>query len=171
MGNYTSCCVVFTCSRKVPKTAKLMDSQGNLTQVSLPVKAAELMLEEPGHAICPLHELKQRSRVIAMRADDELLPGKVYLLATLSKVNCKISASEVAIMESAIAAYAKRSSKKRNGAKVLPAMAVEMRELEEGSEGEVNVLEGNDLTSSTSCRLVLNYRQWTPALEPISEDF
>ncbi|KAJ6969039.1 hypothetical protein NC653_036875 [Populus alba x Populus x berolinensis] len=155
MGNYTSCCVVFTCSRKVPKTAKLMDSQGNLRQVSLPVKAAELMLEEPGHAICPLHELKQRSRVVAMRADDELLPGKVYLLVTLSKVNCKISASEVAIMESSIAACAKRSSKK---------------ELEEGSEGEVNVLEGNDLTSSTSCRLV-NYRPWTPALEPISEDF
>ncbi|KAB5520172.1 hypothetical protein DKX38_024491 [Salix brachista] len=168
MGNYTSCCVVFTCSRTAPKTAKLMDSQGKLRQViSLPVKAAELMLEEPGHAICPLHELKQRNRLIAMRADDELLPGKLYLLVTLSKVNCKVSASELAIMESNIAACEKRSSKKRNGAKVLPAMAVE---LEEGSEGEVSVFEGNDLPSSTGCRLV-NYRQWTPALEPISEEF
>ncbi|KAF9665319.1 hypothetical protein SADUNF_Sadunf16G0110400 [Salix dunnii] len=167
MGNYASCCVVFTCSRAAPKTAKLMDSQGKLRQVSLPVKAAELMLEEPGHAICPLHELKQRNRLIAIPADDELLPGKVYLLVTLSKVNCKVSASELAIMESTIAACAKKSSKKRNGAKVLPDMAVE---LEEGSKGEVSVFEGNDLPSSTGCRLV-NYRQWTPALEPISEEF
>ncbi|KAJ6993084.1 hypothetical protein D5086_012678 [Populus alba] len=167
MGNYTSCCSVGTLSRK-PKAAKLINSQGNLRQVTLPVKAAELMLEEPGHVIAPVDELKQRSRTIAMRADDELLPGKVYLSVPLGKVNCKISASELEIIESTIAACAKRSSKKRSGAKVLPDMAVDLRE-EKGSESGVKVLEGND-TSSTSYRLV-NYRQWTLALEPILEEF
>ncbi|CAK7343698.1 unnamed protein product [Dovyalis caffra] len=167
MGNRTSCCAI-TFSRK-PKTAKLIDSKGNLRQVSPPVKAAELMLEEPGHVIALVDELKQRSRIIAMRADDELLPGKVYLLVPLSKVSCKISASELATIESTIAASAKRSSKKRSrGAKVLPAMAVDLRE-EEGSEGEVKVLEGND-TSATGYQLG-NYRPWSPALEPISEEF
>ncbi|KAJ6362819.1 hypothetical protein OIU78_003085 [Salix suchowensis] len=162
MGNYTSCCVVVSLSRK-PKTAKLINSQGNLRQVSLPVKAAELMIEEPGHVISLVDELKQRSRTIAMRADEELLPGKVYLLVPLSKVNCKISASELEIIEATIAACARRSSKKRSGAKVLPAMAVDLKE-EKNSEGEVKVFEGN-YTSSTS------YRHWTLALEPIPEEF
>ncbi|KAG5243152.1 hypothetical protein OIU76_009956 [Salix suchowensis] len=162
MGNYTSCCVVVSLSRK-PKTAKLINSQGNLRQVSLPVKAAELMIEEPGHVISLVDELKQRSRTIAMRADEELLPGKVYLSVPLSKVNCKISAPELAIIEATIAACARRSSKKRSGAKVLPAMAVDLKE-EKNSEGEVKVFEGN-YTSSTS------YRHWTLALEPIPEEF
>jgi hypothetical protein len=47
-------------------------------------------------------------------------------------------------------------------------MAVDLWE-EKGSESGVKVLEGND-TSSTSYRLV-NYRQWTLALEPIPEEF
>ena len=167
MGNYTSCCVVVSLSRK-RKTAKLVNSQGNLRQLRVPVKAAELMIEEPGHVISLVDELKQRGRTIAMRADEELLPGKVYLLVPLSKVNCKISASELAIIESTIAACARRSSKKRSGAKVSPAMAVDLKD-EKNSEGEFKVFEGND-TSSTSYRLV-NYRQWTPALEPIPEEF
>uniref|UniRef100_A0A6N2KZJ1 Uncharacterized protein n=1 Tax=Salix viminalis TaxID=40686 RepID=A0A6N2KZJ1_SALVM len=165
MGNYTSCCVVVSLSSK-PKTAKLINSQGNLRQVSLPVKAAELMIEELGHVISLVDDqLKQRSRTIAMRADEELLPGKVYLSVPLSKVNCKISAPKLAIIEATIAACARRSSKKRSGstAKVLPAMAVDLKE-EENSEGEVKVFEGN-YTSSTS------YRQWTLALEPIPEEF
>ncbi|KAB5552219.1 hypothetical protein DKX38_009530 [Salix brachista] len=164
MGNYTSCCVVVSQLSRKPKTARLINSQGNLRQVSLPVKAAELMIEEPGHVISLVDELKQRSRTIAMRADEELLPGKVYLSVPLSKVNCKISAPELAIIEATIAACARRSSKKRSGtAKVLPAMAVDLKE-EENSEGEVKVFEGN-YTSSTS------YRQWTLALEPIPEEF
>ncbi|KAJ6699406.1 hypothetical protein OIU79_012626 [Salix purpurea] len=122
------------------------------------------MIEEPGHVISLVDDqLKQRSRTIAMRADEELLPGKVYLLVPLSKVNCKISAPELAIIEATIAACARRSSKKRSGAKVLPAMAVDLKE-EKNSEGEVKVFEGN-YTSSTS------YRQWTLALEPIPEEF
>ncbi|KAJ4838658.1 hypothetical protein Tsubulata_004252 [Turnera subulata] len=181
MGNYTSCCVV---SRPKPETnsttissttAKLMDSKGNIRRVSVPVKAAELMLEEPGCAISLATDIRRTGRVIAMRADDELLAGKLYLLVPLNRVHCKVSEKEKRAIECAYAAFCggdhKRSPKMQRSAKVLPAVPVEMEEEEgEGDLDEVKLLGAQGGAGFAGYRSG-NCRQWTPVLEPISEEY
>ncbi|EEF47282.1 uncharacterized protein LOC8267358 [Ricinus communis] len=165
MGNYSSC---FCIHRSNLKTAKLIDSKGTLRQLKLPVKAAELMLEEPGYVVSAAHELLRTGRVIALRAEDEVLARKVYLSLPLCRVNRKISESEMRIIQCAVAVE-KMSPKKKSGAKVLPAVAVEVKEEEEEIESEVvGVLEEQD-TDFSGCRLA-NYQRWTPVLEPIFEE-
>ncbi|OAY61915.1 hypothetical protein MANES_01G226900v8 [Manihot esculenta] len=153
MGNFASCF-------HIPTTAKLMDFHGNLRQLLLPLKAADLMLEEPGHVVSSLHDLRRTRRLSALRAEDEIFAGKIYILVPLSKVHRKISDSEMAILESA----EKRSKKKRSGAKILPAVPVTV----EVETEMVEALEGLD-SGFGSCRLG-NYCHWTPVLEPILEE-
>lgn len=160
MGNHTSC---FFVGSSNAETAKLFDSQGNLQRVNLPIKAAELMLEQPGHFITRVDELRQSRRMSAMRADDELLVGKVYVLVHSSRVNSRVSELEMAIID---LACKKRGSVKPNGSKVLPAKTLESSE--EGDD-EVKVL-GGKFTGLSGCQLG-SHRKWSPALEPIFESF
>ncbi|GMI73720.1 hypothetical protein HRI_001041300 [Hibiscus trionum] len=151
MGNFTS-----TSCFKDSNTAKVIDAQGNLRKLKLTAKAAELMLDEPGHVIAPVQDLKRTRRVLPMRADDELLAGKVYVLVPMQRVHCKVTDADMAIIEAACAGKKRRRS---GGARVLPDVGAELRE-EESQVDRVLPVHG--------CRLE-NYRAWTPVLEPISE--
>ncbi|KAG2693348.1 hypothetical protein I3760_08G092000 [Carya illinoinensis] len=75
MGNYTSC---YFPGPSNSETAKLFDSHGNLQRLKLPLTAAELMLDHHGHAIASVEDLRRTRLISGMRADDELLAGKVY---------------------------------------------------------------------------------------------
>ncbi|WCJ22303.1 hypothetical protein M5689_004398 [Euphorbia peplus] len=154
MGNHTSSC--FKISTSKPKTAKLIDFNGNLTRVKLPVKAAELMLEHPGYVLSPVHDLQRTGRLIALRAEDELLPSKVYLLVSLSRVNQKMSESEMKIVGFVGVKIARK--KRQRGAKVLPDVEV---------VGEIEVLEEGDGSSGGR---VEKFGHWTPVLDTISEE-
>lgn len=165
MGNYTSCC--FPQSFEAQTTAKLFDANGNLQQVKLPLKAAELMLEQPGNAVAPVEELRQTRRISAMRADDELLAGKVYLLVPTGRVHCKVSDLEMAIIE--LACKKRASVLKPSGSKVLPAAAA--AELTEVGEDEVKTFGGDQVIAGLPGHQFWNYKRWSPVLEPISEAF
>ncbi|XVF80670.1 hypothetical protein PTKIN_Ptkin15bG0093100 [Pterospermum kingtungense] len=150
MGNGTSSC--FIQDSRSRKTAKVIDARGNMRKVKLPANAAELMLEEPGHIISPMEELKRTRRVAAMRADDELLAAKVYVLVPIGKVHCKVTDADMAIIEAACGGKKRR----KIGAKISP---------EEESQVQVlpqKCIEGIPVRSGTC-------RPWTPVLEPISE--
>ncbi|KAG4138407.1 hypothetical protein ERO13_D07G132400v2 [Gossypium hirsutum] len=146
MGNCTSSCFI-----QVSDMAKVIDAQGKLRKVKLPVKAAEIMLDEPGRVISPVEELKRTRCVVPMRADDELLAAKAYVLVPIQRVNRKVTDVDVAIIEAAC------SGKKRakSGAKVLPELREEERQVD-------------PVLAVPGCRKG-NYRPWTPVLEPISE--
>ncbi|XVF22109.1 hypothetical protein REPUB_Repub12eG0145600 [Reevesia pubescens] len=158
MGNSTSSCFIreYSSSKKV---AKVIDDQGNLMKVKLPAKVAKLMLEEPGHIISPVEELKRTRRMIAMRADDDLLVGKVYVLVPIGRVHCKVTDADMAIIEAACSGKKRRKSV----AKVLP-------DVTEEEESEVLVFPEECMKGIPlpGCRLG-NYTPWTPVLEPISE--
>ena len=53
MGNYSSC-IKFQNLAKSKNLAKLVDSQGKLTPVNLPITVAELMVENLGFAVTPV---------------------------------------------------------------------------------------------------------------------
>ncbi|TYI73680.1 hypothetical protein E1A91_D07G146300v1 [Gossypium mustelinum] len=108
MGNCTSSCFI-----QVSDMAKVIDAQGKLKKVKLPVKAAEIMLDEPGRVISPVEELKRTRCVVPMRADDELLAAKAYVL--------------VPIQRKLLVAERKRA---KSGAKVLPELREEERQVD-----------------------------------------
>ncbi|MCI47646.1 hypothetical protein A2U01_0068888, partial [Trifolium medium] len=59
------------------------------------MKSAELMIELIGHVITPAVELLRTQRITALRADEELIAGKVYLVVPVSRVNSKASEFEI----------------------------------------------------------------------------
>ncbi|OMO82138.1 hypothetical protein COLO4_23245 [Corchorus olitorius] len=160
MGNCTSSCFVPDSSRK--RIAKVIDAQGNLKKVNVPAKAAEIMLEEPGHVIAAVEELKRTRRVVAMRADDDLMAGKVYVLVPIARVHCKVLDADLAIIEAASSGKKRRKS----GSKVSPAVAEELTKEEDSDK--LKVL-GERCSKGFHGYRLGNYRPWTPVLEPISE--
>ncbi|KAK4418065.1 hypothetical protein Salat_2219200 [Sesamum alatum] len=157
MGNISSCFYAQSHS-----TAKLIDLHHNsLRLVDVPVTAAELMLERPGYVVSPLIDFRRDLRLSAMKADEILSGGSVYVLIPVTRVHGKVSESEMAIIDSACG---ERRSKRRSS-RVLP-VATEISG--EGTDhNPVKVLgEGRD-TGVPSYRNRM--RQWKPALEPICE--
>ena len=150
MGNLSSCFCNLSINPSL-KTAKLIDFHGNLKHINIPITVAELMLEQPGHFISPAEDLRRTLRFPAMKADEELEPGKLYVLVPTTRLHSKASASEIAALDSAL----RNRRSKRATAKVLPTVVV----VEEG-EGEESCAGLED------CRLE---NKWRPSLEPIYE--
>ncbi|KAL1543972.1 hypothetical protein AAHA92_20881 [Salvia divinorum] len=140
MGNISSCITA------QPNTAKLIDlHRGTVREFALPTTAADLMLEEPGRLVSPVSDLRRDRRFSAIKADEILVGGGVYVLIPVSRVNGKVSDSEMAALES----FCSERRSKRRSSKVLPVVA-------ERVLGEES----------------LNHRvkkHWKPALEPIHE--
>ena len=70
MGNATSCScisipkgVILKKIRKGTKTAMLLDSDENPREIKLPATSGELMIQEFGHVITPVDELRRTGRV------------------------------------------------------------------------------------------------------------
>ncbi|KAM7521420.1 hypothetical protein LguiA_011322 [Lonicera macranthoides] len=124
MGNCTSCCYV------EPQTAMLIDVRGNFRQVKLPITAADLMIDEPGHLISPIDDILRRTlRYQAMPADQQLSAGKLYMFVPAAKLHSKLSQSDTAMLDSL---YKKRRPSKRRSSKVLPSITQETGDRIEG---------------------------------------
>lgn len=166
MGNISSCSCIsnsvtlenFNARLKGKKTAMLLDTdRSTIREIKLPVKSAELMIEAIGHVITPIEVLRRTRRITALRADEELVNGNIYLLVPVSRINSKASEFEIAIAE--------QLSSKRKGiktAKVSPSVS-RLPEI----DGENEVV--NFPVCPTSSQRVGNQRQWNPVLDPISE--
>lgn len=149
MGNISSC---FTTQ---PNTAKLIDLHRETVRVfGLPTTAAELMLEEPGRVVSPANDLRRDRRFSAMKADDILAGGGVYILIPISRVNGKVSESEMAALES----FCGQRIPKRCSSKVLPVVAEVCDEPARLLGEETDIGRLND-----------RVKHWKPALEPIYE--
>ncbi|KAL6500262.1 hypothetical protein OROHE_025628 [Orobanche hederae] len=141
MGNMCSC---FHASQS--DKAKLIDLRRNILRlVDAPVTAAELMLDEPGHVISPMNDF----RLSAMKAEDSLTGGRSYILIPISRVNGKLSESEMAVIESF---FGKREVKRRSSV-VIPVVP----EISGDCAADIGILNQYRM------------RHWEPALEPICE--
>ncbi|PIN06638.1 hypothetical protein CDL12_20807 [Handroanthus impetiginosus] len=153
MGNVTSCFYVQS------NKAKLIDLHRNTMRlVDAPVTAAELMLEEPGYVVSPMSDFRRDLRLSAMKADDSLSGGGVYLLIAVNRVNGKVSESEMEFIDSAC----RERRAKRRSSRVLPVVT----EISgDGSDNPVTLLGEGSQIGTVNYRI----RQWKPALEPIFE--
>lgn len=152
MGNYQSCISCPNPCKPSRSVAKLLDPQGNLSYLQLPIGAAEIMLDFPGYVVASLEELHRTGQIVGLRADDDLVVGNMYLMVSRSKINCKVTAADMAAVESA-AGKGKRSG---------------------GDQGKVGAFweEQNSINSKGGGggqRKCSSRRQWNPALETILE--
>ncbi|KAL3648103.1 hypothetical protein CASFOL_009071 [Castilleja foliolosa] len=129
------------------KSAKLIDLRRNtLRRIDITLTAAELMLEEPGHVISPA----SGNRLAAVKADECLIGGTVYVSIPICRVNGKLSESEMEI----IGSICGKRKVKRRSSKVIPVVPEICGDDEINSLGKVNQY---------------RIRQWKPTLEPIYE--
>ncbi|PNX89842.1 hypothetical protein L195_g045964 [Trifolium pratense] len=127
------------------KTATLLDTCGNIREIKLPMKSAELMIELIGHVITPAEDLLRTRRIKALHADEELVAGKVYLVVPVSRVNSKASEFEIAVADQ------KKVSGKRKGNKMAKVSPV------------------SKLTENDGGVYSVRQRRWNPVLDPIFE--
>jgi hypothetical protein len=152
MGNTTSCSCIPTnraindkviIKTKKNKTATLLDTSGNIQEIKLPMKSAELMIELIGHVITPAEDLLRTRRITALRADEELVAGKVYLAVPVSRVNSKATEFEIAMAEEG------RGKRKVNKTAKVSAVS--------------------KLTENDGGVYCVRQRRWNPVLDPIFE--
>ncbi|KNA26033.1 hypothetical protein SOVF_001020 [Spinacia oleracea] len=145
--------------------AKLVDSQGQLTLINLPTTVAELMLENPGFALTPVEELRETSRIPAMKADDVLLGRKVYLLVPVDKVNSRLTDLQLAAIDSLLCSCNGKVGGKatRGGSKVSPTTGVNGNSLEDLVKDLSGKCTGVTGQRNRFCKV------WEPVLEPILE--
>ncbi|KAF5785262.1 hypothetical protein HanXRQr2_Chr10g0426561 [Helianthus annuus] len=143
MGNFTSC------FKPNIHSAKLIDCDGNLRHIKVPITAAEIMLlEQPGYLVCPVvDDLGSVFRLSALRADQVL--------------NSFVMEAELVMLRSGCGKV--KRVKRRRRAKVLP-------EEKTGGDGEssgenMEILEEGFNTGQRVCGSPL----WKPVLETIYE--
>lgn len=179
MGSYLSCASASACSSasvmSSSNTVKVVLSDGRLQEFQRQVKVAEVMLENPQHFLCHASALHVGRRISALRADEDLEMGQLYLLLPMSKLQSVLSVSDVV----AITVKAE-SAKRRGSAKNSPKFAgVQSPEVENSQCGGVFLeREGNCLPKMDMERMSVEElaryrlsrcRSWKPKLETIRE--
>ncbi|GAB4830565.1 hypothetical protein Ancab_020330 [Ancistrocladus abbreviatus] len=165
MGNFNSCYYGGNWRKDTDK-AKIIDSQGTLHVVKVPITAAELMLENPGYLVSLVDEIRRTRRIMAMKAEERLQGRRVYLLVPVGNVNCKVTELQMSLVES----ICRKKRRSRGGLKVLP-LAVS-----DAGVGADRVVEDVGLgrtcgrkESGGAGHPLRHNRPWTPVLEPILE--
>ncbi|KAF3328965.1 hypothetical protein FCM35_KLT06043 [Carex littledalei] len=78
MGHPTLTCKLYTRASSSIKLISVTD--GTITKFQKPVRASELMVENPGWFVCDSAELGVGVRVPGLTADEKLQPSRLYFL-------------------------------------------------------------------------------------------
>lgn len=108
MGNFTSCTVIPTIRNS--KAARVVLPGGEIRQFREPIKAAELMLENPNNFLVNSSSLNIGRRFSALSADEDLEFGNVYIMFPMKRVNSVVTASDMTVLLLAANSAAKRIS-------------------------------------------------------------
>ncbi|EEF31596.1 conserved hypothetical protein [Ricinus communis] len=92
MGNAASCAPLIISSNGV---VKVLPSNGTLQIYTKPVKAAELMLENPGQFVCDSSSLKVGHRIQGVSADEELERHQLYFLLPMDLLYSVLTQEEM----------------------------------------------------------------------------
>ncbi|XP_071724767.1 uncharacterized protein [Rutidosis leptorrhynchoides] len=146
MGNYKSCAVVG--QWRGSRTAKLIDREGRLKKIKVPVKAIGLMIEEPQHFVCSVIDILTTRRITAMEPDCELLEGNFYALVHASRpLNTMATDAEILNITTMCGGYIKKG--------LLSSRFMKMK--------------GNVNNFQRYCSVSVKRNRWRPALETIHE--
>ena len=156
MGNAAFCAPAII-GNGAPKVVRW---DGKLESYAKPVKAAELMLENPGQFVCDATTLQVGHRIVGLVADDELERRQLYFLLPTEMLYSVLTHEEVSHFN--YKAY--KVLKPGNIGKIFPVCMFswdQAKRLDSDSQK-------HDGESETSMR-VSSQRSWRPALETIIE--
>ncbi|KAD6120220.1 hypothetical protein R6Q59_026274 [Mikania micrantha] len=159
MGNFTSC------FNSELQSAKLIDIDGHLRHIKVPITAAEIMiLEQPGHLVSPVENGIQSSyKLTALRADQELTNGRLYFLIPAGRLNSFVTESELEMLLSVCRKV--KQVKRRRKSKVLPEEKTGGDTVDAGAGDVLGRLE-EGFTGQRVCSSPM----WRPVLDPIYEE-
>uniref|UniRef100_A0A0E0C6B2 DUF4228 domain-containing protein n=1 Tax=Oryza meridionalis TaxID=40149 RepID=A0A0E0C6B2_9ORYZ len=112
MGNHLASCTM----ARVPgaaRGAKVVLPDGAVRAVKVPAKAAELMLEAPGHFLADARALRAGGRIAALGADEDLELGGLYAAFPMKRLGAPAAPADMARLAAAVSrdqAAARRSS-------------------------------------------------------------
>ncbi|KAJ4713552.1 DUF4228 domain protein [Melia azedarach] len=107
MGNAASCAPLIISGNGV---AKVLFSDGSLQVYTKPVKAGELMLENPGQFVCQSYSLKVGQRILGLSPDEDLELRQFYFLLPMELLYSVLTDEEM----NALADKASRALKNNN---------------------------------------------------------
>jgi hypothetical protein len=98
---------------------KVLTNGGNLQIYTKPVKAAELMLENPGQFVCDSTSLKVGHRVHGLSADDQLERRQFYFVLPMELLYSVLTHEEM----SSLTYKATKALKYNNFSKIFPVLS------------------------------------------------
>ncbi|KAF5469187.1 hypothetical protein F2P56_013280 [Juglans regia] len=167
MGNVTSCAPSRISSSGA---VKVLFSDGRFEVYTKPVKAAELMLENPGQFVCESSTLKVGHRIQGLLADEELeLRRQFYFLLPMELLYSVLTLEEMSSLS-----YRSSKALKHGGfnnlGKIFPVLGEFCM-----FPSEAKTLNGDqdtdhhDLQQEPVLQRYSKQRSWKPALETIAE--
>ncbi|KAK3440701.1 hypothetical protein EUGRSUZ_B00987 [Eucalyptus grandis] len=158
MGNAASCAPSIIISGS--SVAKVLSSDGKMQIYTRPVRAAELMLENPGQFLCNSSTLRVGHRIHGLLADEELELRRFYFFLPMELLYSVLTYEEMSALTYRASKALKHGSF-NNLSKIFPVCIFPSESKRtEGSDRDV-VLEPIERYSKQ--------RSWRPALETIVE--
>ncbi|XP_054790193.1 uncharacterized protein LOC129300976 [Prosopis cineraria] len=162
MGNAASCTPSLMISNG---GIKVLSLDGRLESYTRAVKAAELMLENPGQFVCDSGFLKVGHRIQGLLADEELERKKFYFLLPMELLYSVLTHEEISSMNYKASRAVKHGGFNNLG-KIFPVCMFpsEAKRLE-GHDDDTVGCEGEKIEK----RCFSKQGSWRPALETIDE--
>ncbi|KAL7131760.1 hypothetical protein ABFS83_12G025800 [Erythranthe nasuta] len=111
MGNYISCTSSGPVSKSFIRGTKVIFPSGETRRLYEPIKAAELMLENPNSFIVNTKTLQIGRRFSALNADEDLEIGGVYVFFPMSRLKSAVTAADEVAISAAANSAAKKASR------------------------------------------------------------
>ncbi|EXB61737.1 hypothetical protein L484_008805 [Morus notabilis] len=172
MGNAASCAPSIISNG----ATKVLSQDGAMEVYTRPVKAAELMLENPGKFVCDSSSLVVGHRIQGLSADGELEKRQLYLLLPMELLYSVLTHEEMSSFTTFGGTNSKppNSNNKNNGGslanfgKIFPSLG-EFCTFLPNSESKTLGSPVNYHSDPVDQRLYSKQRSWRPALETIFE--
>ncbi|THU53050.1 hypothetical protein C4D60_Mb10t10350 [Musa balbisiana] len=134
---------------------KVISSDGKFEEYVHSVRAAELMVENPGEFVCDADHLSVGCRIPGLVADEELERRRLYFLLPMDLLFSVLTEEEMAALSCrASTATKKRGVAKNFGRRILPVLSAEAKRASE---------------TTSSVKRMSTQRSWKPALDTIEE--
>ncbi|KAI3473918.1 hypothetical protein Pfo_028112 [Paulownia fortunei] len=145
---------------------KVLSSDGRLMiYTRAPVKAAEIMLENPGQFLCESIHLKVGQRIPGICAEEELERGQVYFLLPMEMLYSVLTNEEMKCLNQKASKGMKQAAT-LNFSKIFPEFCL----FPNGSEAKaVEDSAAIGISNSQQFERYSRQRSWQPALETIIE--
>ncbi|GLJ05075.1 hypothetical protein SUGI_0010530 [Cryptomeria japonica] len=155
------------------KIAKLIRFDGGVERIkinmTMTVKVAELMLDNPHHFLCNLGSLQVGHRILALPAEEEIEPANTYVLLPMQKLRSVLSDSEMGRIQQYIYQCRNKSKAISSHSKIL-AIPQEGIAAEKSWVPKLVTNENEEDEETEGMRMrIERQRLWKPSLHAIQE--